>query len=155
MLTQQVVTGQNSSMLDDSLREATEIAGDRWVLRTVAVLDAGSGRFGDLLATLDGIAPNVLIDRLRRMERAGIVVSTPYSQRPRRYVYDLTDSGRELAAVLPALATWAGRRSGGEVRRHSVCGTALETRVWCPGCNVVVDHDASEHTADRDGLRWV
>jgi DNA-binding HxlR family transcriptional regulator len=154
MLAQQPVTGQNSSMLDDSLREATEIAGDRWVLRTVAVLEGGPGRFGDLLSALDGIAPNVLIDRLRRMERAGIVLATPYSQRPRRYVYDLTDSGRELAAVMPALATWASRRSGGEVRRHSVCGTALETRVWCPGCRAVVDRDDSDG-AEKDDLRWV
>ena len=136
-------------------REATEVAGDRWVLRALAILDTGSRRFGDLLAELDGIAPNVLIDRLRRMERAGIVVANPYSQRPRRYVYDLTASGRELAAVLPALATWASRRGGTEVRRHTVCGTPLETRVWCPSCMTTVDHDVSEHAPDGVGWRWL
>jgi DNA-binding HxlR family transcriptional regulator len=143
-------------MLDGPLRDAAEVAGDRWVLLALGALADGSRRFGDLQADLQsgavGIAPNVLIDRLRRMERDGLVVATPYSQRPRRYVYDLTEAGRELAAILPALSTWASRRSGGggEPRRHDVCGTPLETRVWCPTCAVAVDT-----VADAENVRWV
>ena len=143
-------------MLDGPLRDAAEVAGDRWVLLALGALADGSRRFGDLQSDLQlgasGIAPNVLIDRLRRMERDGLVVATLYSQRPRRYVYDLTEAGRELASLLPALSTWASRRSGGggEPRRHDVCGTPLETRVWCPTCAVAVDTEA-----DDENVRWV
>jgi DNA-binding HxlR family transcriptional regulator len=103
-------------VIDEPLREAAEIAGDRWMLLALGALIDGPRRFGDLVDDLGGIAPNVLIDRLRRMERHGLVGSTLYSQRPRRFVYDLTDAGRELAAI-PARAV----RVGGQAPRR---GTA-------------------------------
>ncbi|MCU1397761.1 MAG: helix-turn-helix transcriptional regulator [Acidimicrobiales bacterium] len=99
-------------MPDPLLQEAVEVAGDRWVLLTLGALTDGPRRFGDLVTDLGGIAPNILIDRLRRMERQGLLAATLYSQRPRRFVYDLTESGRELAAILPSLVEWAARRSG-------------------------------------------
>jgi DNA-binding HxlR family transcriptional regulator len=139
----------NGDMLNDSLREATDIAGDRWILLTLAALSTGSRRFGDLIGDLGGIAPNVLIDRLRRMERHGLVIATPYSQRPRRYVYALTESGRELAAIVPALSAWAARRGGGEPSRHEVCGSPIEIKTWCPTCATPVD------STDDDTLRWL
>ncbi len=138
------------SVLDDTLREATDIAGDRWVMLALAALARGSSRFGDLQAELGGIAPNILIDRLRRMERDGLVVATLYTHRPRRYAYDLTESGRELAAVLPALAAWAARRGAGDTPRHVTCATPLETTLWCPSCAVAVDTAAPD-----EQLRWL
>jgi len=137
-------------MIDDPLRDAASIAGDRWMILAVGALADGPRRFGDLIGDLDGIAPNVLIDRLRRLERHGLVASTPYSHRPRRFVYDLTAVGRELAAILPALAAWAAKRSGGEPPRHATCGSALEVRAWCPTCGVPVGPGATE-----DDVRWV
>jgi len=137
-------------MIDDPLREAAEIAGDRWMLLALGALSDGPRRFGDLIGDLGGIAPNVLIDRLRRMVRQGLVSSTPYSQRPRRFVYDLTEGGRELAAILPALSAWAAKRSGRDTPRHASCGAALELRGWCPMCAVPVGPGATE-----DDVRWV
>jgi DNA-binding HxlR family transcriptional regulator len=101
-------------MTDPLLREAAEIAGDRWVLLAIGALADGPRRFGDLVNDLGGIAPNILIDRLRRMERHGLVAATLYCQRPQRFVYDLTESGRELAGLLPALTAWAARRTGAD-----------------------------------------
>jgi DNA-binding HxlR family transcriptional regulator len=120
------------------------------MLLALGALADGPRRFGDLIADLDGIAPNVLIERLRRMERHGLVGSTPYSHRPRRFVYDLTEGGRELAAILPALSAWAAKRSGSEPPRHAACGTALELRAWCPACGVPIGHASPD-----DDVRWV
>ncbi len=125
------------------------------MLLALAALAAGPRRFGDLIGDLGGIAPNVLTERLRRMERHDIVSATLYTARPRRYVYDLTESGRDLATVLPALSAWAARRSGGEPIRHDVCGRALETRVWCPSCQRVVDDAAIDDPARERSLRWL
>lgn len=94
------------------MREAAERVGDRWVLLLVAALADGPRRFGDLAADVEGIAPNVLTDRLRRMEARGLVTAAPYQHRPRRYVYELTEPGRALAALLPGLAAWGAGTAG-------------------------------------------
>ena len=74
------------------------------------------------------------------LERAGIVRSTPYQERPTRLAYELTADGRDLASALRLLADWGGRRDGDvEPLRHTTCGTALEARWYCPTCAVPVD----------------
>lgn len=104
-----------------------------------ALLD-GPRRFGDLGEALPGIAPNILTDRLRRLERSGIVRSSPYQERPTRLAYDLTADGRDLASALRLLADWGARRSAdAEPIRHATCGTPLEVRWFCPTCSTVVD----------------
>ena len=60
------------------LEAALDRVGDRWSLLVVEAMLDGPRRFGELTETLSGIAPNILTDRLRRLERAGIVRSTPY-----------------------------------------------------------------------------
>lgn len=104
-----------------------------------ALLD-GSRRFGELTEVVIGIAPNILSDRLRRLERAGILRSTPYQERPTRLAYELTADGRDLASAVRLLADW-GARAPGEVEplRHATCGTPLEVRWFCPTCTIVVD----------------
>lgn len=127
------------------LGEAVARVGDRWTLLVVNALLAGPGRFNDLLGGLPGLAPNILSQRLRHLEREGLVVATPYSRRPPRFVYELTASGRELAGALRLLAQWgAGRGADADALRHRTCGTALEARWWCPTCAVVVDDDQGD-----------
>jgi len=105
----------------------------------------GPQRFGELAASLRGIAPNVLTARLRQLERAGLVVATPYSRRPVRLAYALTDAGRELSDAIALLTAWGARQGGGaEGPVHGVCGTALETRLYCPTCERAVDAAAAE-----------
>jgi DNA-binding HxlR family transcriptional regulator len=116
----------------DALGEAVERVGDRWSLLLVAALLPGPRRFNDLQATC-GIAPNILSRRLKHLEQATVVTARPYSQRPLRHVYELTPAGRELAAALRLLAAW-GQRQAGARPRHSVCGTPVELRWYCPHC---------------------
>ncbi len=130
---------------ESSLGEAVASVGDKWVLLLVHALLEGPRRFNDLQKDLPGIAPNILSERLRRLERDRVLVATPYSRKPPRFVYELTSSGRELAGALRLLAQWgAGRtgdESGAEGLRHGACGTALEARWYCPTCAQVVDDD--------------
>lgn len=124
------------------LAEAVARVGDRWALLLVHALLDGPRRFGDLLDEVPGIAPNVLTQRLRHLEREGVVVATPYSHRPLRVVYELTAAGQELAGALRLLAQWgagAGRAEDAEPLRHPACGTPLEARWWCPTCARVTD----------------
>jgi DNA-binding HxlR family transcriptional regulator len=127
---------------DSPLAAALASVGDRWTLHVVAALLDGPRRFGDLQEEVGGIAPNVLSQRLRRLEDDGLVIAQPYSERPPRFVYELTDGGRELAGTLRLLADWGARAAGvGLPRRHDACGTSLEARWWCPSCETVVEDD--------------
>ncbi len=122
-----------------ALEAALDRVGDRWSLLIVEALLERPRRFNELGDTLMGIAPNILTDRLRRLERERIVTATPYQQRPPRMSYALTSDGRDLASVLRLLADWGARRGGGEPLQHELCGTALETRWWCPTCSVAIE----------------
>src|SRR6266849_4631482 len=97
-----------------------EIVVDRWTLLMVRDLLGGTRRFQDLQASLSGIAPNILSDRLKLMEEHGLVTRRFYSDHPPRAEYDLTDKGKELGMVVGALAAWGARHvhadSGREVR---------------------------------------
>jgi DNA-binding HxlR family transcriptional regulator len=126
------------------LADALARVGDRWTLLVVAALLEGEKRFNELQDELDGIAPNVLSGRLKALGEQALVVARAYSERPPRFVYELTESGRELAGALRLLADWGARSAGlAEPLRHPVCGTPLEARWWCPACEQVVD-DAAE-----------
>jgi DNA-binding HxlR family transcriptional regulator len=126
---------------------AAEQIGDRWTLLLVEALMAGPRRFNELSEALEGIAPNVLSQRLKHLEAQALVVARPYSRRPPRMAYELTADGLELAGVLRLLAHWGARRGGGDrAPRHGICGSPLETRWYCPTCDLVVpdEEDAAE-----------
>ena len=127
------------------LELALERVGDRWSLLLVEALLDGSRRFNELQEGVAGIAPNILADRLRRLEREGVVHARPYTDRPPRMEYALTAAGRDLAGALRLLADWGARRSpDSDPVRHALCGTPLEARWYCPTCTVLVESGDAE-----------
>jgi DNA-binding HxlR family transcriptional regulator len=125
------------------LELALERVGDRWSLLIVEALLDGSRRFNELAEGV-GIAPNILTDRLRRLDREGVLVARPYSERPPRVEYELTSAGHDLAGALRLLADWGSRRSeDSDPLRHELCGTPLEARWYCPTCTVMIDDPAA------------
>ena len=115
--------------------KSLDLVGERWTLLIVRDLLRGPARFQDLRAQLSGIPPKLLADRLRRMERQGLLTRALYSKRPPRASYALTDRGRGLGLVVGALAMWGrpfvGPRSG---PRHVTCGHPVELQQYCPHC---------------------
>jgi DNA-binding HxlR family transcriptional regulator len=110
--------------------------GDRWTLLVVQALLAGPRRFNELLEEIPGIAPNILSERLKRLERDALLVSRPYIERPPRSAYQLTAEGMELAGALRLLAHWGARHAAAaEAPVHPACGTPLEARWYCPTCD--------------------
>jgi DNA-binding HxlR family transcriptional regulator len=129
----------------DPLRAGLDAVGDRWKLLVVASLLDGPRRFAELERELEGIAPNVLSARLKQLEEAGLVLARPYSERPPRYAYELSEDGRALAGPLRLLAHWGAARAGLEAPAHALCGTRLEAGWYCPTCErAVSDDEASE-----------
>ena len=89
-----------------AIANSLDIVGDKWSLLVVRDLLHGKHTYGELANSLERIPTNILADRLRRLEAAGILLSTPYQQRPVRYRYTLTPKGRALGEVLLAFVRW-------------------------------------------------
>lgn len=89
-----------------------DVVGERWTLLLVHELMDGPLRFTDLAERLDGIGTNILADRLKKLEGDGILVKRKLKPPAASTVYELTDEGRELQAVLHSLALWGLRRLG-------------------------------------------
>lgn len=119
--------------------------GDRWTLLLVAALLDGPRRFRELEESVPGIATNVLTSRLRDLERDGLVRPVPYSRRPLRVDYHLTDQGAALADALRLLAAWGTVTDEHTAPRHPACGTPMEVRYWCPTCARLEDDDDDIH----------
>jgi DNA-binding HxlR family transcriptional regulator len=87
------------------LARALDVIGERWTLVIVQELLHRSYRYTELLARLPGIGTSVLADRLRRLERAGVVAREP-GPVGSGVVYTLTDRGRALDGALRELRRW-------------------------------------------------
>jgi DNA-binding HxlR family transcriptional regulator len=127
------------------LAAALERVGDRWSLLLIEALLPGPRRFNELGEAVQGIAPNILTDRLRRLESERVVRSRPYSERPLRLAYELTAEGQELAGALRLLADWGSRVArDAEPMHHAVCGSPIEARWYCPTCDRPVEQDEAD-----------
>lgn len=92
-----------------AIANTLDIVGDKWSLLVIRDLLHGKQTYGELLDSPEGIPTNLLADRLKRLEEAGIVTRSVYQERPVRYAYALTPKGADLGQVLLALVRW-GRK---------------------------------------------
>ena len=131
-----VTSNEDTNTLVSPLRAALDAIGERWSLLIIAALLDGPKRFGDLQAEVDGIASNILTSRLRSLVESGVLSAEPYSERPPRFAYELTDAGRALGDSLRLLAGWGARHREPESPPvHDACGAQLEIGWYCPACN--------------------
>jgi DNA-binding HxlR family transcriptional regulator len=98
-----------------AIANSLDIVGDKWSLLVVRDLLHGKRTYGELVNSPERIPTNILADRLKRLEGAGIIVGTPYQQRPKRYAYTLTPKGRALGDVLLAFVRWGKQHIPGTV----------------------------------------
>src|SRR5436305_12335369 len=83
-----------------------DIVGDNGSLLIVRDLLHGKQTYGELANSTERIPTNILADRLKRLEAAGVITSTVYQEHPPRYAYALTEKGTELREVLQAIVHW-------------------------------------------------
>jgi DNA-binding HxlR family transcriptional regulator/putative sterol carrier protein len=110
---------------------ALDVVGDRWTLLIVRELMLGQRRFTDLLDGLPGISRNLLTERLRALQRDGIIVREELPAPAARQVYALTEDGRDLADAMVPLVAWGairlGARKPGESFRAHWAALAMAT----------------------------
>lgn len=100
---------------------ALEIFGDSWSLLIVRdLMFKGLSTFNELASAGEGIASNVLTERLLRLENAGILFKEADPADGRRYRYRLTEKGADLAPVLVEIVLWSARHEDTEAPASTV-----------------------------------
>ena len=85
---------------------ALDLLGDKWTLLIIRDLLLGKKRYQEFLESPERIATNILADRLKKIESAGLVIHQAYQQKPVRYEYALKKKGEDLKPILQALVKW-------------------------------------------------
>ncbi len=83
-----------------------DIVGDKWTLLVIRDLFLNRRRYADFLASPEHIPTNILADRLKRLEAAGLVRRELYQENPPRAEYFLTRKGADLLPLLRAMRDW-------------------------------------------------
>ncbi|OAI40563.1 hypothetical protein AYO38_05675 [bacterium SCGC AG-212-C10] len=88
------------------IAQTLDVLGDRWTLLILRDLMSGLHRYTDILQNCPGMSPNVLSDRLKRLEADGLVARQYHKELPPRVEYTLTDKGWGVRPVLQSLIEW-------------------------------------------------
>ena len=102
-----------------------DIIGDRWSMLLIRDLFLGKCRFKEFIDSAEGITPNILTDRLRRLENAGLIIRRRYSEHPPRDEYLLTAVGTDLRPVVLALVDWGLAHIPGTRRAEAIGSPAV------------------------------
>ena len=91
------------------LASALDLLGDRWTLLVIRdLILMGKHEYHEFVKGPEGIATNILSDRLKRLVQGGLVASCPHPRHKTKKLYYLTTAGKELLPVLMELILWSG-----------------------------------------------
>ena len=119
------------------------IVGDPWTLLILRELFLGSRRF-EQFQGYTGMSPALLSSRLDRLREEGIIEAEPYSSRPPRHHYRLTDKGLDLYPVILGLSQWGSRWMPDDEGAfltlvHRACGAESSPALTCSECGEPID----------------
>lgn len=101
------MAGRKSYSQNCPIARGLDVLGERWTLLILRELIGGARRYGDIRAALPGIATNLLADRLRELEEAGLICRSELPPPVARTVYTLSEEGwRKVPPVIQAVATF-------------------------------------------------
>ncbi len=98
--------------------EAVELVGRRWTGAILRVLMDGPMRFSEIAQAVPELSDRLLSERMKELERRGIVERTVHPGPPVRVEYALSKSGRELGPALLEIQRWANRWLGARLAGH-------------------------------------
>jgi DNA-binding HxlR family transcriptional regulator len=103
-----VKKGKSKRRSECPLNASVEMLGDRWSLLIIRdMMLRGWRTFKEFLEGYEGIATNILADRLRKLVANGILTTEPDPSDGRKLIYSLTAKGIDLAPVLTEMVLWA------------------------------------------------
>lgn len=102
-----IVAGGRQSSHDSGLHRLTEILRCKWTIAIIDGIARGVNRPGRLERELPGLTTKVLNERIKKLERFGVLVKRSYPEIPPRVEYEFTDRGRRLLGLMKAITEFA------------------------------------------------
>ena len=119
----------DQSRSDCPLSAALDLFGDRWTLLVIRDLAfRGKDSFSEICYSEEGVATNILADRLARLEAGGIVTKTRDTSDGRRYSYVLTEKGKDLIPALIEIIVWSAAHHEGTAAAPGFIEAAKDDR---------------------------
>ena len=115
-----------------AIANSLDLVGDKWSLLVVRDLLHGKHTYSELANSPERIPTNILAERLKRLEAAGIIDGTPYQKHPIRYAYTLTPKGTALGEVLLAFVRWGKQYIPGTVTLNEQSASSGKSSVSTP-----------------------
>ena len=97
-----------------------DIVGDKWTLLVVRDITMGKRIYSEFMTSPENIPTNILADRLKRLEKDGIIEKQPYQQKPVRYEYLLTEKGEDLKLVMKSMVKWSNTHISGTYTEEQI-----------------------------------
>lgn len=98
---------QADSATYDEFRTALKIIGDKWSVLILIGLFQNPQRFTDIASNCPGLSPRTLTQRLKMLEKAGLITKQSFKEFPPRTEYSITTKARELKSAIIELKKWA------------------------------------------------
>lgn len=92
-----------------AVSKTLKIVGSKWSMLLIHNIFEGKKRFGELQRALPGISPKTLSQRLKELERDGIISKEVYAEVPLHVEYSLTEKGKSLRGVFRSLENWGNK----------------------------------------------
>lgn len=127
-----------------------QIIGERWSLLAIREMSYGVHRF-EQITNYTGASRDILADRLRKLESAGVVERRQYSEHPPRFEYHLTAAGEALRPVLLALTQWGSNwaQNPPTATFDHECGHELQLDFVCHHCGQPVTPGSTRQHSPR------
>lgn len=132
---------KNQYNLPCNIAQTLNIIGDKWTLLILRQLMMGRDTYKELQNNLEGIASNLLSNRLKSLEGDDLITTVLYQKHPPRYRYVLTESGMDLSDVFNSIILWGEKNLEKCYKQlnHTECGHKVELQYYCPNCDKTVD----------------
>jgi DNA-binding HxlR family transcriptional regulator len=112
-----------------------DVVGDRWTMLIIRDILRGKTRYTELRQSVEGVTTSLLADRLKLLEKEGILDRSFYSEHPPRAEYLLTAKGHALGTVVGALAAWGEKYADHDLALvDNECGHGVSIIYHCDTC---------------------
>ena len=92
-----------------AVSKTLKIVGSKWTMLLLHNIFDGKKRFGELQRSLPGISPKTLSQRLKELEKDGIIIKKVFAEVPLHVEYSLTEKGKSLRGVFRSLENWGNK----------------------------------------------
>lgn len=127
--------------LQCNLAQTLNLLGDRWTMLVLHRISKNKNTFKELQEVLETIPTNILSNRLKLLERSGLIYSELYNEHPPRYRYIVTEKGKDFNHVFNTMILWSNKYldNCGRTVCHKECGNQVEVKYYCKNCDEYVD----------------